>query len=66
MRIKGSENQNPPIIVQRERCRRLLADLDPVGTAQRWAQVNNKLKYIVPTLNSLWHIDSNHKLIRYV
>ena len=57
-------NQNPPIIVQRERCRRLLADIDPVGTAQRLAQATNRWQYSVPTPNTLWHIDSNHNLTR--
>ena len=36
------KNQNPPIIVQRERCRRLLADVDLVSNVQRWAQVTNR------------------------
>ena len=57
------KNQSPPIIVQRERCRRLLADVNPVVTAQHWAQVTKRRQYSVPTPNTLWHIDSNHKLI---
>ena len=62
--MKSCWNQNPTIIVQRERCRRLLGDVDPVGTAQRWAQVTNRRQYSVPTPNTLWHIDLNHKLIQ--
>ena len=31
-------NRNPPIRTQRDRCARLLAQSDPVGTARRWAQ----------------------------
>ena len=57
------KNQNPPIIVQRERCRRLFADVDPVDTAQHWVQVTNKQQCSVPIPNTMWHIDSNHKLI---
>ena len=62
------KNQNPPIIFQRKRCRRLLADVDPVGAAQRWAQVTKRRQYTKysVTLNTLWHIDSNHKLIRKI
>ena len=60
------KNQNPPIIFQRKRRRRWLADVDPVGAAQRRAQVTKRRPYNVPTLNTLWHIDSNHKLIRKI
>ena len=57
-------NRDPPIILQRDRCSRLLANIDPVGTARRWAQAIHRRQYSVPTPNSLWHLDSNHALIR--
>ena len=56
---------NPPVLLQRNRCQRLLAEIDPAGTAKRWAQVVKRRQYSVPTPNSLWHIDSNHALVRY-
>ncbi|XP_066931344.1 uncharacterized protein [Clytia hemisphaerica] len=55
----------PPIILQRNRCQKLLAEIDPVGAAQRWAQVIKRRQYSVPSPNSLWHIDSNHALVRW-
>ncbi len=39
--------------------------VDPIGTALRWRLVIHRRKYYVPTSNSLWHIDSAHKLIRW-
>lgn len=41
--------------------------MDPDGTALR-ALANRTLRrrtYSVPAPNSMWHIDGNHKLIRY-
>lgn len=51
--------------VQRWRVSDCLRRLDPVGTALRWRMTIHRRKYFVPTPNSLWHIDSGHKLIRY-
>ena len=59
-------SHTPSLIVQRDRCRRILAEIDPVGTARRWSQAIRRRQYSVPTPNSLWHLDSNHSLIRYV
>ena len=53
------------IRVQRRRVRDCLRRLDPVGTALRWRPVIFRRKYSVPCPNALWHIDGNHKLIRY-
>lgn len=55
---------DPPIIVQRDKAARLLANVDPAGTARRWAQVIPRRTYSVATPNSLWHIDTHHSLIR--
>lgn len=51
--------------VQRWRVTDCLHRLDPVGTSLRWRMTIHRRKYWVPTPNSLWHIDSGHKLIRY-
>eukprot|EP00794_Sanderia_malayensis_P008539 gene8539-9451_t len=39
--------------------------VDPVGSTLRWRLVIQRRKYYMPTPNSLWHIDSAHKLIKY-
>ena len=51
--------------IQRWRVRNCLRTLDPVGTVLRWRSAIYRRKYNVPTPNALWHIDSNHKLIRW-
>ena len=58
-------NRNPPIIVQVNRVNRLLREVDPVGTARRWSMGIQRRSYHVPTANYLWHLDTNHKLIRW-
>ena len=50
--------------VQRWRVTECLRRVDPVGTALRWRMTIHRRKY-VPTPNSLWHIDTGHKVIRY-
>ncbi|KAH3894274.1 hypothetical protein DPMN_018431 [Dreissena polymorpha] len=56
--------REPPMVVNRDRVRAILAELDPVGVATRWAQVVSRRRYSVPEPNSLWHIDSHHSLVR--
>ena len=51
--------------VQRSRVSDCIKRIDPIGTALRWRLVIRRRKYYVPALNSLWHIDSAHKLIKY-
>ena len=51
--------------VQRWRVTECLRRVDPVGTALRWRMTIHRRKYYVPTPNSLRHIDTGHKLIRY-
>ena len=53
------------IHVQRRRIRECLRRVDPIGTALRWRPLIYRRKYSVPCPNALWHIDGNHKLIRY-
>lgn len=52
--------------VQRERIRLSLARTDPNGVIQRWSQSICRRVYNVYAPQSLWHIDGNHKLIRYM
>ena len=51
--------------IQRHRVSAGIRRVDPIGTALRWRLVINRRKYFVPMPNSLWHIDSAHKLIRW-
>ena len=39
--------------------------VDPLGVTLRWARSVHRRSYSVPCPNSLWHIDSNHALIRW-
>ena len=48
------------------RLRECLAELDPINTALRWAGPISRRAYSVPHPNALWHMDGNHKLIRYI
>jgi len=58
LRIRG-------LNIQRWRVRNCLRALDPVGTTLRWGSAIYRRKYNVPIPCTLWHIDSNHKLIRW-
>ncbi|XP_062521587.1 uncharacterized protein LOC134196467 isoform X3 [Corticium candelabrum] len=51
--------------VQRRRLRESLHRTDPVGVAIRRHLAIMRRKYRVPRPNALWHIDGNHKLIRW-
>lgn len=51
--------------VQWERIRLSLIRTDPSGVHERWKQSIRHRKYLVPGPLALWHIDGNHKLIRY-
>ena len=51
--------------IQRHRVRECLRRIDPVGTTLRWNPRIYRRKYHVPHPNALWHIDGNHKLIRW-
>ncbi|CAC5384765.1 unnamed protein product [Mytilus coruscus] len=47
------------------RVRAALVRLDPAAVAMRWCDTVQRRKYRVAGPNSLWHIDGNHKLIRW-
>ena len=54
------------IIVQQSRVRESQRRVDPVGSAMRKLTILNRRKYCVNGPLALWHIDGNHKLIRYM
>ncbi|PIK45972.1 hypothetical protein BSL78_17180 [Apostichopus japonicus] len=57
---------NEGIKVQRERVRESVRRVDPAGVACRSRRVLKRRAYKVHCPNSLWHLDGNHKLIRFV
>ena len=52
-------------IIQRWRVAESLIRIDEAALAMRWSQVIRRRFYQVPGPNALWHINRNHKLIRY-
>ncbi|XP_062588654.1 uncharacterized protein LOC134250306 isoform X2 [Saccostrea cucullata] len=53
------------VLIPRKRCRELLSNVDPVGTATRWSRTIQRRQYCVPSANFLWHVDTHHSLIRW-
>lgn len=53
------------IHVSLPRIRESISRVDPVATALRWASPISRRVYAVPRPNALWHMDGNHKLVRY-
>lgn len=51
--------------IKRFRIRESLYRVDPWGVEQRSRRLLHRRRYRVPGPNSLWHIDGNHKLIRW-
>ena len=51
--------------LQRSRIRASIMRVDPYGVQNRFRQVLKRRQYSVPMPNSLWHLDGNHKLIRW-
>ena len=49
-----------------ERVRSGLKRINPDGVVLYWLQISPRRSYSVPGPLSLWHIDGNHKLIRYI
>lgn len=50
---------------QRQRIRDTMTRIDPEGTALRTRNILRRREYRVQGPNSLWHIDGNHKLVRW-
>ena len=60
------ELERQSIRVTRNKARESLQRIDPAGVTERWLQGSvSRRKYSVKGPLSLWHIDGNHKLIRY-
>ena len=53
------------IKVPQSRVREALQRVDPESVAQRWLALTPRCTYNVPGPLCLWHIDGNHKLIRF-
>ena len=53
------------INVQRHRVRLVLEQIDPEGIWKRRSRPIQHRTYELPCPNYMWHIDGNHKLIRY-
>ena len=51
--------------VQRQRVADSLIRVNEAGVAMRWCRAIHRRVYKVYGPNALWHIDGNHKLIRY-
>ena len=52
-------------MVQRQRLRESIKRVDPEYSNSRWRGNIFRRSYCVPGPNSLWHIDGNHRLIRW-
>ena len=51
--------------VQREKVREVIREVDPEGVEARRRRALKRREYSVPCPLYLWHVDGNHKLIRY-
>ena len=54
------------IRVQQQRVRDAQRRIDPEGSALRRIRAIHRRQYSVPGPGALWHIDGNHRLIRYI
>jgi hypothetical protein len=59
---------NRNIKVTQLRIREIMREVDPLGVFQRTTENRAivRRQYYVPYSNSMWHIDTNMKLVRYV
>ena len=53
------------IFVQRRRIRESVCRIDPLQQRIRWHPAITRRVYQVPGVNSLWHIDGHHSLVRW-
>ena len=65
IRMLNGYLKNKGFRIQRERIRSSLLRIDPIGLVERWRRTVKRRCYNVKYPLSLWHIDGNHKLIRY-
>ena len=66
LRLLMGKLRSKGIRIQWERLRCSLLRTDPTGVHLRWRKAIRRRKYWVPGPLALWHIDGNHKLIRFV
>ena len=64
-RMMQAHLQSIGLVVQWQRVRDSLVQVDPLGTALRWSVVIPWCTYCVVCLNSLWHIDTHQFLVRW-
>lgn len=57
--------QTQGYLLKYEEVRQSMLRVDPAGVALRWGQTVQRRTYHVAAPNSMWHIDGNHKFIRY-
>lgn len=65
IRLVQGELESIGIHVQRERIWASLHRVDSLNVRARLSHVVQRRQYRVPSPNSLWHVDGNHKLIRW-
>ena len=65
IRMVQGEIEGQGVHVQRERIRASLHRVDTLNIRARFNHVVERRQYRVPGPNSLWHVDGNHKLIRW-
>ncbi|KAE8213844.1 hypothetical protein CF319_g9136 [Tilletia indica] len=53
------------VSVSRAKIRAAVRMLDPFPLSSRWHTALQRRTYYVPFVNSLWHVDGHHKLIRW-
>ncbi|KAK0542144.1 hypothetical protein OC846_006830 [Tilletia horrida] len=53
------------VSVSRAKLRAAVRELDPFPLPPRWRSQLQRRTYYVPFVNSLWHLDGHHKLIRW-
>ena len=51
--------------VQEQRIRILMREVDPIGVTNQFFRSIRRCTYSVAGSQALWHLDGNHKLIRY-
>ena len=64
-RMMGGLLRQHGIRIQQMRVREAMLVTDPNGTIVRFADLVHRRRYHVPCPQALWHIDGNHKLIRW-
>ncbi|XP_074646401.1 uncharacterized protein LOC141902527 [Tubulanus polymorphus] len=64
-KLHAGHIQSLGLRVQRDRIRESLRRVDPDGIDERKRKTLKRREYWVPGPNFIWHVDGNHKLIRW-